>query len=121
MIPIPESAGEALTNRSYAHRFFLQAIYLNFGCPQSLFGGDPSAPTRPSAILCLAVQNWKRRGGGTNRLRYLEVTVCRSEVEQAGDRNLGVCARGDMPVGVVANYQISRGTTPIRMSMKKAF
>jgi hypothetical protein len=59
--------------------------------------------------------------GAANGLRYLEVTVCRSEVEQAGVRNLGVCVRGDMPVGAVANHQISRGTTPTRMSMKKAF
>ena len=121
MIPIPESAGEALTNRSYAHRFFLQAIYLNFAarnCCSAVIVSADACRVQSSA--------WRYKIGsavasGTNRLRYLEVTVCRSEVEQAGDRNLGVCARGDMPVGAVANYQISRGTTPIRMSMKKAF
>jgi hypothetical protein len=52
-----------------------------------------SAAHAGGASSAWTVQIGSTVAGATNRLRYLEVTVCRSEVEQAGVRNLGVCAR----------------------------
>lgn len=89
MIPIPESAGEALTNRSYAHRFFLQAIYLNFAarnCCSAVIVSADASECNPLLGGTKLEAPWRaaRIGYDTSKSRSADPRSSRREIAISG-------------------------------------